>query len=105
MHSQSEELKQEMVRLVRARLDVLSTKSFDELATLPCQSSEEIVQQGSKFTLSIWHDVLDSQDHRIVVQVYKPGRLSIGRMYADGFVVNRNNEKRSLTQQEWAPFS
>ena len=90
---------------VRERLNVLMSKGFVELRELPSQTSEELVLQGTKLTLSVWHDVLASQDHRIIVQVYKPGMLGIGRMHADGFVVSSRNEKRSLTVEEWAPFS
>ena len=90
---------------VRERIKILSSKTFTELADLPSQSSEEIVLQGIKLTISVWHDVLASQDHRIVVQVYRPGILGIGYMQADGFVVNTHNEKRALTMEEWAPFS
>jgi hypothetical protein len=91
--------------IVRERLNVLSSKEFVELRELPSQTSEEIVLQGTKLTLSVWHDLLPSQDHRIVVQVYKPGVLGIGRMHADGFVVSSRNEKRALSLEEWAPFS
>lgn len=78
---------------------------FTELSNLPGQSSEEIILQGTKLTISVWHDVLESQDHRIVVQVYKPGMLGVGYMHADGFIINSHNEKRALTVEEWAPFS
>lgn len=91
--------------IVGERLNVLSSKTFAELKELPGQSSEEIVLQATKLTLSVWHDALATQDHRIVVQVYKPGVLGIGRMHADGFIVNSHNEKRTLTIEEWVPFS
>ena len=90
---------------IRERLSVLSLKAFEELVELPSQSSEDIVLHGKQVTLSVWHDVLVSQDHRIVVQVYKRWILSMGRMYVDGFVVNSRNEKRPLTLEERYPFS
>ena len=105
MRHDSVDLQHAINTTVRERLDALSLKTFEELTELPSQSSEELILQGNKLTLSVWHDVLASQDHRIVVQVYKPGMLSIGRMQADGFVVNSRNEKRALTVEEWAPFS
>ena len=98
-------LKDATSELTRKRLDILSAKKFDELAQLPSQSSEEIVLEGKKVTLSVWHDVLASQEHRIVVQVYKPGILGVGKMHADGFAVNDQNKRRDLTREEWAPFS
>lgn len=105
MRHDSTDLKNAINATVRERLDVLSSKTFAELSTLPSQSSEEVILQGTRLTLSVWHDILASQDHRIVVQVYKPGVLGIGRMHADGFVVNSRNDKRVLTIEEWAPFS
>lgn len=101
----SSELQNAIDATVHERLNILSSKTFAELGELPGQSSEEIVLQGTKLTLSVWHDVLATQDHRIVVQVYKPGVLGIGRMHTDGFIINSHNEKRTLTIEEWAPFS
>lgn len=91
--------------IVRERLNVLSQMRFDELSQLPSHRSEEILLEGKKLVLSIWHDVLPSLEHRVVVQAYKPGILGTGRMQADGFAINSQNEKRSLTVEEWAPFS
>lgn len=105
MRQDSSDSKNAISATVRERLNVLSSKTFTELTDLPSQSSEEIVLQGTKLTISVWHDVLASQDHRIVVQVYRPGMLGIGYMHADGFIVNSHNEKRALTVEEWAPFS
>ncbi len=105
MSYDSSELKKTIDATVRERLNSLSSKTFAELSELPGQSSEEIVLQATKLTLSVWHDVLATKDHRTVVQVYKPGVLGIGRMHTDGFIVNSHNEKRSLTIEEWAPFS
>lgn len=105
MDDDSSDLSNTIKAIIRERLNVLSSKEFVELRELPSQTSEEIVLQGTKLTLSVWHDVLASQDHRIVVQAYKPGMLGIGRMQADGFVVSSRNEKRPLTVEEWAPFS
>lgn len=105
MGDDSSDLNNTIKVIVGERLNVLSSKTFAELRELPGQSSEEIVLQATKLTVSVWHDVLATQDHRIVVQVYKPGVLGIGRMHADGFIVNSHNEKRTLTIEEWAPFS
>lgn len=105
MVDDSSDLSNAIKAIVRERLNVLSSKGFVELRELPSQTSEEIVLQGTKLTLSVWHDLLPSQDHRIVVQAYKPGMLGFGRMHADGFVVSSRNEKRVLTLEEWAPFS
>lgn len=105
MRTDTGDLKHAMDVTVRERVNALSLKTYEELARLPSQSSEDLILQGNKITLSVWHDVLSSQDHRIVVQAYKPGKFGVGRMHADGFVVNDRNEKRALTLEEWAPFS
>jgi hypothetical protein len=105
MIHKSSDLKRVVNETVQNRLKLLSLDSFDGLSRLPSHKSEECVFQEKKFTLSVWHDVLSSGEHRIVVQAYTPGILSIGSMEADGFAINNQNEKRALTLEEWAPFS
>ncbi len=105
MSHESADLQHAIDETVQERLKVLSQMTFDELTQLPSHRSEEIMLGGKKFFLSVWHDVLSSLEHRIVVQAYKPGILGTGRMQADGFAVNGQDEKRSLTVEEWAPFS
>jgi len=90
---------------VRNKLEALRAKSFEELSVLPGVTSEEISSGDQRLTLSVWHDALNPDEHRIVVQLYKPGALGVGRMLADGFVINRRDEKRPLSTTEWAPFS
>jgi len=79
--------------------------SFSDLAALPTVFSEDVVLSSKKHTVSVWHDILESGDHRIVVQLYQHGVLGVGQMYAEGFIVNNRNERRVLTQEEWEPFS
>lgn len=105
MRRQSVDLQQAVTAAVSRKLAALSAKSYDELAGLPDQGSEEIDLEGTRVTLAVWHDVLPSKEHLIAVQAYKPGKLGIGRMHVDGFVVNSRNEQRRLTQDEWAPFT
>ena len=105
MRRQSVDLQQAVTAAVSDKLAGLSGKSFDDLASLPEQISEEVDLRGTKVMLGVWHEVLPSNEHLIAVQAYRPGTLGIGRMYADGFVVNSQNEQRQLTQEEWAPFS
>lgn len=92
-------------KAVRERLNLLSMMKFNELTHLPSHHSEDVVWGENKFVLSIWHDVLPSREHRVVVQAYKAGVLGIGRMQADGFAINIQDERRPLTVEEWAPFS
>lgn len=87
------------------QLAELSAKPFDELVVLPHQSSEEVIRDGNNLTVSVWHDLLDSGEHRIVVQVGKPGMLASWRFHADGFVIMNKSERRALTDDERSPFS
>ena len=101
----SNALGETLMTLVQERLNNLASRSFDQLTSLPIEASEELIVHGDKVSLSAWHDVLPSTEHRFVIQAYKPGLLGIGKMYADGFVLNVNNQRRILTVDEWAPFS
>jgi hypothetical protein len=92
-------------QLVKERLAALSAKSFDELAALPSGHSEDVVIGGKKLTLSVWHDVLKSGEHQIVVQLYRYFILGWGWMQADGFAVNSRNERRVLKDEELWPFT
>lgn len=88
------------------RVAALAAQTFDELVKLPNHTSEEVVRDGGKFTVSVWHDVLESGEHRIVVQVAQRMFLGFGsRMHAQGFVVSSKNERRALTEEERSPFS
>lgn len=86
------------------RLRKLKQMSPADLAVLPAHSSEAATIGGMALTITVWHDQIGASEHRIVVQVYRPGVL-VGRMYADGFVINPTGDIRPLTLEEWAPFS
>ena len=92
-------------QMVSERLAALSAKSFDELAALPSVSSEDVVLDSKKFILSVWHDALESGEHQIVVQAYKPWFLGIGKMRAAGFRINSRNERQALSEEELWPFT
>ncbi len=98
-------LSAEQSAAVNERLAVLTAMSFDDLAALPSLVSEDIVLSLKKHTISVWHDILESGDHRLVVQLYQHGIWGVGQMYAEGFIVNRRDERRALAQEEWEPFS
>lgn len=98
-------LSEDLSAVASERLAELSAKSFDELVVLPPCSSEEVTREGNKLTISVWHDLLDSGEHRIVVQVGKAGILASWRFHAEGFVVSNRSERRALTDDERSPFS
>lgn len=89
---------------VSARVGRLKGMTRPELTALPPVSSEELSLDGTQLTLSVWHDLIGSSDHRVVVQAYKPGLL-VGRMHAEGFVVDQRGEVRPLSKDERAPFT
>ncbi len=92
-------------RVIKERLAELSEKSFGELAKLPNVSSEDIVRNGKKFILSVWHDTLESGEHQIVVQAYEHWFLGFGKMRAAGFRINSQNKRQTLTEEELWPFT
>lgn len=98
-------LSEDLSAVASERLAELSAKSFDELVLLPRHTSEEVTRNGNKLTISVWHDLFDSGEHRIVVQVGKPGMLASWRFHAEGFVVRNKSERRALTDEERSPFS
>lgn len=98
-------LSAEQSAVVNERLAVLAAMSFNDLTALPSVVSEDLVLSLKKHTISVWHDILESGDHRLVVQLYQHGILGVGQMYAEGFIINHRDEHRALTQKEWEPFS
>lgn len=86
------------------RLAELSDKSFDELSELPDYSGQEVLREGYTLMISIWHDILESGEHRIVVQAGKPGMLASWRFHAEGFAIDNRNERRDLTNEELSSF-
>jgi hypothetical protein len=98
-------LADQVAAVIRERLAALTAKSFDELAALPSTSTEELIRDGAKMFVSVWHDVLGSGEHRIAVQAGKRGWLASWRGGADGFAINSQNERRALTDEELSPFT
>jgi hypothetical protein len=95
----------QQLAVVRDKLKQLESLSYSEVESLPRVLTEEITIEGKRATVSIWHDALDQGAHLIAVQAYTPWLLGIGRMVAEGFVINADSTRRSLTQAEWAEFS
>lgn len=71
---------------------------------LPTVSSEDVMEQGKKYVVSVWHDVLPSGAHHIVVQLYRPWFLGLGFMRAKGFQITPAQERRPLTDEELWPY-
>ena len=105
MNNKNPSVIQVMSRAVADRLKITSEKPFDEIEKLPDHISEELTLSGIKLIVTVWHDTLDTGEHRLVVQAYKPRILGIGRMHTDGFITNSQGSMRELTSEERAPFT
>ena len=95
----------QQLAVVREKLRQLELMSYSDVATLPKVRTEEVIINDKKLILSVWHDSLDNGAHLVAVQAYKPWFLGIGRMVADGFVINSDSTRRALSQSEWAEFT
>lgn len=87
------------------RLAALHRQSFEQLRELPGSTSEPHPVPGKRAVISVWHDILRSGEHRIVVQAYQHGLMGIGRMFANGFAIDQRGQKRALSSEELAPFT
>lgn len=90
--------------VVSEQLAELRTQPYDRLILLPDHRGTKVVRDNMKLEIYVWHDVLDSGEHRIVVQVGKPGILGSWRLDANGFAINSRNERRDLTEDELSSF-
>jgi hypothetical protein len=95
----------ELSVVLSEKINTLSKLNFEKIMVFPDMKSEDMTIEGQKLTLMVWHDVLPSQEHRIAVQLCKPSLAGLWvRIISDGFVVNRQNEKRPLSKEERTLF-
>jgi sugar-specific transcriptional regulator TrmB len=90
---------------LQRRIEELKKLSANALENLPKQQEEEITIDGKNLSMVIWHDILNSQEHMVVVQIYEKNILGLGHMYADGFVVSIDGKIRPISNEEWYQFS
>ena len=93
-----------MGSLLKEELDQLAIKSFDELIKLAPHTTTDVVWDGHMLSVTIYHDIIASGEHRIVVQVIKQGWLGSYRVHVNGFVLKSPNERRELTDDERYQF-
>lgn len=90
---------------VRKELERLSVLDSFELMALPSIKEGETVVDGTAIPFIIWHDLLPSGEHRIVVQANRRAWLGLGvYLDADGFAVTASGSLRSLTDEELDSF-
>lgn len=105
MCPQSADLQQVMTAAVNERLKYLLTADKAELESLPEQTSEEVTIDDEQFTLSVWHDMPNNSEHRIVAQAYKRQLMGIvGKVYAEGFILNDKDERSKMSSDDLAEF-
>jgi hypothetical protein len=90
--------------IVKEELAQLAIKSFDELIKLAPHPTTHVARDGHKLGVTIYHDIIASGEHRIVVQVIKQGWLGSYRVHVNGFVLKSPNERRELTDDERYQF-
>jgi hypothetical protein len=86
-------------------VSTLRQKSFAELSEFPAYQGEKMKQNGKTFTVSIWKDVVNQTELRIVVQAYRHLFLGIGRMEADGFRIDQSGIIHKLSKPELYSFT
>ena len=93
-----------MNELVEKYLSSLKKKSFIELAQLEDYHGEKVIKNRKSYTISVWKTEINSDELRVVVQIYHYCFLSIGKIDADWFTINREGKISDLTRTELYEF-
>jgi hypothetical protein len=84
----------------------LKALDFSQLINLPESTERQVFVDTKPFTLTIWHDVLPSGEHRVVAQACRVFLFGIGgAACADGFSVSTEGKLRELTGYELVSFT
>ena len=94
-----------MTSIVQSQLSELKKRSFSELTQHPPYQGKKMKQNGKALTISVWKDIVNDGEIRIVVQVYRHFIFGIGRMTADGFRINSQGVIHRLSAQELYDFT
>jgi len=94
------EIAAEMHSAVDSRFDELSKLDVAAIQALPALREQKISADG-KSKLWEYHDVLDSGEHKVVLQAIRPIWFGlINSVFAVGFVLQADGQKRPLTDKE-----
>ena len=90
-----------MEELVDARLNALLAKSIDEVRKLPNCTEEEVALDGKKIKLTTYHETLEGDKHRLIVQAIRPrwGGL-INAAVARGYELSGTGNPCKLAAEE-----
>jgi hypothetical protein len=91
--------------LVATYVSELKGKSFSELSKLDDYQGKKIKSGGKTYVLSIWKETIEKREIKVVVQVYRYWFLGVGKMYAEGFIVNVDGEITNLSRENLYDFS
>lgn len=90
--------------LSKKYLSIMKTKSFIELSRIKDYQGEKISHEKKTYTVAVWKDMINAHELRIVVQTYRYWFLGIGKMDAEGFIINSDNMINDLTKEELYDF-
>ncbi len=92
--------------VVREEIERLKAHDLSRLAAMPPSSERHIAIDAGTITVTVWHDVLPSGEHRVVAQASRPVLLGLGaKAYADGFAIASGERMRSLSDEELTSFT
>ncbi len=92
--------------LVDDRLGELRDRSAAELRLLPPSSTDVVHLDGKDIKLTVYHDNLENDFHRIVVQGVRERWGGItAKVVAQGFVITTDGVKRTLEAAELYDFT
>lgn len=91
--------------VVSKEIERLRSLNLSDLIALPSINEGEAVIDGTVIPFIIWHDLLPTGDHRIVVQANRKKWLGIVTyLTADGFAVTTSGSLRGLADDELDSF-
>lgn len=95
-----------MQAIVREKIDRLKQLNDDVLRALP-EYSEDIAEiDGKKTIVGTYHEVIADGAHKIVVQAVQHRWLGItSRIKVDGFVIDADGIRRSVSEEELWDYS
>jgi hypothetical protein len=87
--------------LVAARLNAVLAKPMDEIRLLPDFITDEAAFEGGVVKLTTYHETLDGDVHRLIVQATRPAwRGLINKVIAEGYEVSGAGSPRKLKPEE-----
>lgn len=93
-----------MKALMEQRLSDLKQLSYDELLRLSDYSGDKKHINGKIYSIGTWKSTAEDGRIEIVVQVYRPWFLGIGKMSAQGIRVDKDGAVEILSREDLYDF-